>query len=679
MMNTVTSIMNRILHIRRFNMLILDYLKGLLFVIYFLTMIYMIGTAFTKYESAPARLIVGYIIHVVILAIPGIVVQTLKFNWRIFFYYTIVADIICIIISIIFLKKRKIHLFEGSILKFFENYWFIIFITIILVLMVCFQNVSLWENGSADDGYYLVKIFQFPFAKNPYDLQMQTGVHLLQKTFDIRNFSTFEIEDSVYLYLTAIPSTLFARLFLAFINYFIFTCSIYCFAEKVTSILGFNIKKKNLQYFTVITVLLCFNTDVLARNHIIELRDHWIINRFMYFGSALAKSCTLLWTSILLIDNKKPTIKLAIEYAIISFVLLTRSTTALPLLIVSLIVYFLIYFWNSKKAFVFFTVFLFVLSGIIKDNASGLSKHFFDGAGYYNYLSNNTQSFVFIIPLAFILIYLYLKKSHCQIVKSSIFIISIILFFILDPINNITEFSSQYFFVFNRGLASAILLMITYACIIFGCIISTSLLKYKKVYSLRSFFTALLALIIALSSLTLQKGSPRAVLHEGRVFLHNPLFTISTVPNLAKVLDSLQNNQNKPMVSLLPATIWKPYYMDKRVHEGDLNETTPHIASAIRQFVPNIISLTPYWYSVQSDDPIYAKLSKKELASYNEFLTSKNPKTETITKFKNLLDHYPINCIVVWYSESCPYLENFGFKRYKVLKDENVTLYIYYR
>ena len=132
----------------------MEYIKGIIYVIIYLIIPFLVGTAFTKQKSAPSRTVSGYILYTIITGFFGVITQMFKFDWKIYYWFVIILDIFLIVSSVYIIIKKKKDLFEGSLKTFIKRYWFLIFVSVIAITMVTFQNAQLWSNNESDDSYY---------------------------------------------------------------------------------------------------------------------------------------------------------------------------------------------------------------------------------------------------------------------------------------------------------------------------------------------------------------------------------------------------------------------------------------------------------------------------------------------------------------------------------------------
>ena len=111
-----------------------SYLTGLLFIIFYVLFMYLIGSAFYKKEgSYPSHFIVGYLIFSFFVAIGGIPIQILNLPWLVFVGYMIIVYVGLAVWSIRRLEKANKKIIDTSKIKdFIKNQWFIVALALLL-------------------------------------------------------------------------------------------------------------------------------------------------------------------------------------------------------------------------------------------------------------------------------------------------------------------------------------------------------------------------------------------------------------------------------------------------------------------------------------------------------------------------------------------------------------------
>lgn len=640
-----------------------DYLKGIIFVIFHITLMLLIGTAIKNEKSAPVRIIIGYIFYNVIIGVFGIFLQFFQLPWKIYYYFVILVNVALLILSAIVIRRKHYAIFEDGPSHFIKKYWFVLFVALCAIATVSFYNIELWHNNTTDDAYYLVKMAALPYVKNPYNIYISTGTPATFNRFDIRNFNVFELEASVYIYILKIIPTLFARCFLAFINYFVYSCTIYMFAEKLAEKGNVKLNKNYLQYACAVMILFCFDTARLSWHHIIDVRDGWAINHAMYFSSALVRAVGIIWLIVPLIDLKKITIKSIVIFVLISFVLLVKSTVILPVIFIVACSYLLYYLLKKNlKLGILFAIIVFGFGIIIDKNI--ITLFYFDRMNNgINYFQNNMLS-VFTIPflLAIIFISIY-KWNNYQ--SFSIFLLNMCLFFVVKPLHTLVMMFSIYGFVADRSVSTLWMYVIVYG----GILLLLEILDFIKNYKIRHIVPILLislSICYCLASGFIITRSLPNMKKEIHTFINNKYYVAQFEIDLGKQLNELSKKEQEPIVCYAPQYVYL-YQSNHKIRFSNRYDI-PSIAlgGTIRQFAPNVV--VPYPRAETSD-------------SYNAYMKFiQQPNNDNYLKLKEKLENTNINCLIAYNNGEDEYLRRFGFKPYgEPVKSEYANLVIYYK
>lgn len=642
----------------------MNYCKAILFIIGYLTIIYIIGTAIGAKYSAPRRFIYGYLLNTFIVSAAGIITQMFAINWYIYYYFVLIVDLLMLIASIYKIRRDGIILFDGGFRSFVSNYWFLILVALIATSLVAIYNFELWDNNTTDDAYYLARMAYFPYIKNPYSIDPTTGFPSVHKIIDLRNFTSFEIEASVYIYFLKIYSTLFARGVMSFINYFIFSVSIYAFVEKVIEVSGLEVRRQNIQYYSIIMLLLCFETAQPAIHGIIDIRDGWMINHAMYFGASLIRSVGFIWLLIPVLEFEEDKKKSILLFVIMAFVLLAKSTVVIPIIAVAGIVGLAYHLIVMKDKRILIYAVLLILFGFLLGNKWQNSLTNYTDGVYYNHLYDNLTSPIIIIFEACILFIAFLRRK--KYLKTNILFALICIMFIIPPLNNIIEKTSVYAFVDKRAVSAFTMLIVLYACILVLNEVFTSITSISKNVLVRNISFTLLSMLIGLSSALTVDRSLNNIKQDLIVFKNNRYLAPSFIIDLADDLNEISMQTHKKITILTPQFVSAQQDYHQRWYNR--KKETPNIALAgsIRQFAPTV--RVPFARNV--DDTLFEK--------YSAFLFYPNEKN--FNTFIHAQRESKVNCIVMWNKKGDKLLKDNGFKRYKhKVSSQYCILYIYYK
>lgn len=635
------------------------YIKGILFIIGYIFFNYLIGTALLpKSKSAPKRFVVGYICFAAIIAIGGIPIQLLNLTWNMFFIYFLVITIFFIIFSIYRIYKKKIKLFNGDFYGFIKQYWFLFFLTIILVILAATNLDWYWLNNCLDDGYYLNRMATLPFINQPFAVTPGTGLLGNVSFTNSYNYNVFELEASVYIYLLNILPTFFARFCLAFINYFLFACVSYCLFEKINNVGKFDLDKNVLQYLTLYIIIFSFNYDLCKFYNLHQLQDGWQNASAMYYGSSIVRSMGIMMLITPFIDKNKLKIKDVFSFGIISLVLMSKSSIALPVIVISaLSIICLNLLKNSKtrKVSLIFIALMIGFSFVLGDN-QGMAQV------YRNQFFSNIKSIIILCSIILICITLFLYGKSILLEVCG-YIALLFGFTLLEPINNIFEKFSIFNFVacrFLTGIFIFVIMLATFCIVVFvKKIMNTAKMKYY----VKNTLAVTLSIVLFFSGLLLQSNfSFRNLNNRIVTFKNNKYFAPQSVIFLGDCLENLAKEKNEKLYAVMPEGI-------------EVEGITYSLAISIRQFSPSTVSLSAYNRYPGTVEKEFQDYSADNQKVFDDFSVNKSRKN--IRKFKEVLDKYPINCVITL-NDFDNEMGNLGMKKYTGISYQN-SYYIYYR
>lgn len=636
----------------------IEYFKGIFFLISYIFLMYIFGTALiSNDETAPKRFVVGYISFAAIIAVVGIPIQLLALSWKIFMCFLCILIIGTLIFSIYNIYKQKKQLFYGNLKEFIKKYWFLILIPVLLVIIssICFDWY--WLNNCLDDGYYVNRIATLPYIKNPFATIPGTGLLNNVSFANSYNYNVFELEASVYVYLLNIVPTLFARCFLATINYFLFGCVLYCFFDKIITIGKFNISEYMIQYLTTIMLLFSFNYNLSSVYNILKLQDGWQNITAMYYGSSIVRNMGILILITPLLDSDKLDIKKFFWFCVSALMLMSKSSIALPFIVIIAITYCLIYFLKSRNIFGLIAIIaLLLLGGIILHGNAGMA------AAYRGVVKNNLLTKTLIISIILIIITLLLEKSPI-LFECGEYIIIMGVLTLVEPINNIFEKFSIYDFVACRFSTGIFVMMIAMGMLCIIILISHISIVCKLPYILKTCIILSCSVFLTFYSLLMQTGFSISNLEQRfEILRENKYFSPQSLVILGETLEKLSNESDNKIYALMPEGV-------------GVYGVNCSLAISIRQFAPSIVSLSAYTRYPGTCEKDFLDYDGNNQRVYDEFVTTKSDKS--VEALENILEKYPINCIVT-ISPFSKEMKELGFKKYNAISNQN-SYYIYYR
>ena len=522
----------------------MNYLKGIVWIIIFSFYLFTIGTAIFPKKKAPYRFIAGYIVYLSASAIVGIPLQVFNGEWKIFYYYEIIFLSISFLLSIIWIFKRKIDLFEKGMIS---HYWFVFLPAIAMIFISLFYNHYYWFNEATDGGFYLTRIATLPYIKNPFITNSSVGNIAYPKLLDVYNYSVFELNASFFVYLLDMIPTLFARGFLSLFNYFLFSCSIYCLADYINSQLKKPVEDYYLQYASVSLLIFGFCARQILDILGIYFYSGWAMNVAMYYGSMVVRSCGMIWLIISLLEEKSFSIRSLSVYLITAFALISLSPTSLPYSISIFLCGIFINLLKEKRYLLFVYIIILVIMSLLIGNNTHADKD------VHYIISLNIKT---ILPFLMALGIAYLLYHYQELQNILFYSIGICLFCILPPFNYIIKRVSVYGFVMARFISSYYMFSILISLI--GCLF----IFYHLIMKLRfhkvmiSCLSVILMIAVSITAISLKVDySQTTVLDELRLFLKHRYFAADSVIKMSQRINQLDIKKDQNFVVLAPVYV----------------------------------------------------------------------------------------------------------------------------
>lgn len=299
-------------------------------------------------ESLSLNTITGFIIFFFISFIIGIPLQYLHASWNLFFYTLLV---IYVLIFIFCFKKtyNNVYAFYGkvkllnsrNIIAFAKNNWLLVVFVLLFTLVSTANNMSLYQFNY-DDYYYVGKIVNSVGTPALLNEDFYNGILLPSGTIDIpRICNTYEITYGFLASLFHINVTFFCKVGMVIHNYIITVIVMKHLAALFIK------NKSKAQYiilpFFVLLIshgyLMEHGIDILSHNFKIRSYDLWQFQTAIWYGGSIVRvlSIPILLIYSLPLVKGKINIRNFSFIAIISCVMISFTTGALPIIIFSAI------------------------------------------------------------------------------------------------------------------------------------------------------------------------------------------------------------------------------------------------------------------------------------------------------------------------------------------------------
>ncbi|MBR3049357.1 MAG: hypothetical protein IKG58_02195 [Bacilli bacterium] len=627
----------------------IDYLICSIFLVLFISFIYLFGTALQKKETVLYRFIIGYIVYSFFVAVAGVITQVLKINYFIFFLYMILLILGILTFSIYKIKKDKIKVFPDGKLEVLKNYWFIIVIVGVLTVTSLGIIEYLWLGNHQDDGYYVNRVATYATKGNIYNQTVATG--LPDKSIDTYALNTWEIESSVFVRILHVSPTIYLKFALATFNYLLVCVLLVLFAERL-----FGNKRKRKRYYQLLPlVLLVLGLETTGLNrYIIFLQDSWQFNAAMFYGSCLVRVAGLLFLMIHFIGEQKLSWRLILLEFLTSVVLISKSTIAIPIIGISILSYlivFLLYRCKKKIRLLVIPLIVFIIiASIALKNIAVLDNTII------SQILLNKKSILIYISIVTVLCGFIYRNKEVNIINT--FLILVALFMVLNPINDITENLSMYAFVEARMLA-CIVQTIMICAFIYASVFLFNIIKKDIILKIGYLLVILLLFFGIYLSYT---GKYKGTLFRYKILYKNPYLLPNGTINLANKLEDLYKKDKKTLNVIAPEGMVPD---EKYIH---------CVAVLLRSYAPDINVITAIGrYGVKKGND-FSKYTTDDTKKYYDYLTDEN-NTDYINEFNKVLKEFPINCIVT--SKKLKNPNNINYKYYDKACD-NDKRYCYY-
>lgn len=634
-------------------MVIINYLITVIFFILLGLIYFLLGTAIVKdnQKLETTKVIVGLMVHTFLLSIVGIVFQVLKLQWKLYFVFTIIWTLCCVVYSVYIIRKRNLRLFYNGVDGFVKKYWFFIILLGIFSLTVLCNAGRMWSDNLTDDGYYLVRIANLPYMKHTFSCDVTTGFSI--SGINSYTLNTWELEASVYLFITHVLPTVFVRFGMSIFNFFLILCGLHSLIGRMVHYYDINKDENNYQYYCFLLIPILFAMTMLSKSLLsLDLEDTWKNTTAMFYGSSLVRLLLPLVFMDLFYSIKQIGLKEIMISVVLSVVFVSRSTVAIPLIFLMVITYIFMLLIKNKKyviALVTFALLLFI--SILLNNVKNVADY------SISRISNNfTSVFTIIMFIAFIILILLKKEKRYIFVFIALFVTYAFAYF--EPINNIYEKICNYGFVTGRVLYSVYFMMY----ILVTLLISLNIFKRKTLYI--KILTVVFMVICSASVILTQNIYGDVVEINGTqtggtgikksvtTINNNKALTPDSTINVGKKLHELELKTDKRL-KVITTFDWQS--IDGYAH---------YPALTYRSYAYNIYNYTAL-FRVGNDSDQYTWNEHVSICSF-----ANNPNEETYNAVKNVLNRMQFDCIVSNNKNIQDYLAN-DYYLYDTVVDNN--------
>lgn len=630
-----------------------SYLAGLLFIIFYVLFMYLIGSACYKKEgSYPSHFIVGYLIFSFFVAIGGIPIQILNLPWLVFVGYMIIVYVLLAVWSIRRLDKVNKKIIDTSKIKdFIKNQWFIVFLSLLLVIIASTNIEYIWMNNCMDDGYYLGWVSGVPYGINGFHTNPSTGyASSLSDMFSYLLNTTYS-EYGFYVFILNIRTTVFCRIFMAFFNYFLYGMVITQLAEVLLRN-NSDIKKSQFQFFSSIIFLFSIISFYYNGNGILKIQDSWQLNTAMYYGSNIVRTCGIFLLTIFYID-KKLDWKMVIGVIGIGIALISKSSIALPVIILVSVSFLLSYLLFEEGKHYRLYALMIILAYLLVCMIVGNHPHI-SGLADAQFFTNLHHYISFWVIVIFFFSAYFLKNKAIN--KMNTMMIFILVLMLVNPFDNVFEFSSQYGFVAARMMANYLYSMTVLAFIYFVVLLIKCFSSFKftncVIYILTS--VLLISLFFQWSQRLESYKQMKKIDSTVQIVKDNRYIIPMSTQLLGDVLEQRYQETKHVNVVMMPEAAM-------------VNNEMHSVAIILRTVSPHSISLSATGRYGKDRVGDYQSFSQKD--EFNLYDFQAHPTDKTYHRLSKSLNDANVNCLVVNTMNFSSYFEEDGFYLYRGIAD----------
>lgn len=640
-------------------MCIYNYIVCAVFWLLFTLMLLAVGKQLCKKDTFSESLVWGYLCYSFPVAVGGMVVQIFNLPWICFATFVAVLWLVLVLLLVASVRKAPFCLSRKIIQEYVKNNWAIYLTMIILVGLTLLYYAGFWLGNHQDDGYYITKVATLPYGQTGGNFMYPLGVE--GNGFNSYIVNTWEIEASVYVKLLNVEATLYLRLFQSVFMFFLYLNLIKVFIGKIVKKLSITIKESLLQLPVVIVVLFNMHYLFLSDTYFFRLRDMFMVNTGMFLGSSIVKMAGIFFLLFEFIDREKITKKSVILVGVISVMLVSKSTIALPIIIITTLAFLgshLLFDAGRKGKYCLCLLgSVYVAVAMILPNQGEIQKD------VYGDVTDILDSPVFWICLI-IFAGSFLLRSQI-IFRINMIICTWVLLAVTPQINDVFEFFSIYDFVGGRAVASFV-----YFFVVLNTVYLMIILSYLrvKIWYVRMVYIGLAMGFTITALVGFERFGGGLLLDQPRmegnirtslaVIKNNPFFIPDSTRKLGEKLNDLSNDSEESLCVVTPKMVTR---------DGALHP----LSTMLRVYAPKVVVASAADRYPTNDGSALSKYEQNEFENFDQY-----PSDEAARMFWEEIREIDINCIVVQNKECGKWLKEKGYSLYGEVSG---LYYIWYR
>jgi hypothetical protein len=600
-----------------------------------------------KTKSTSFYFVTGYLAYSFTVAVAGIVIQILNMPWNVFAIFMAILWFVILAALIVGRNKSQKMPWKIILWNYIKDNWVLLSVCIFLSGMLFFYYNAFWYGNHLDDGYYITKVATMPYNTTGFRTNYSVGD--LHASIDSYIFNTWELEASFYVRILNVKATLFLRLFQSAFQYFLFLNCLKLFAEQIFAKLAAGTKIRGAQFVAVIALLFGGFYLYLQDTNLFFVRDMFQFNSAMFYGSSITKTLSILLLLVFVVEIGRIDIKTMMFFSVVACVLISKSSIALPLIIITTFAYLeisLLFHYKEKGKIVALLLgLIYVLTGIFMQGNGDFQEE------VYKYVLLAVKSPIMIVCTVVFIFSFFWKEQ--TIIKLNCIMLICMGTMVIPQVNDIFETLSVYRFVTGRAWATwAYTYVIINFIYLYGMLYKC--LKNKKMIKALYLTSGIILIVsdaVAFDSyggelFATEEPVDANIKYNLKTILENPYFIPGSTIQLGEELEKLSEKKAGKLSVVLPEGV-------------SMNGTVHNLAVQIRTFAPNIVVLSAinrYRVDKGSDLEGYSQ------EYYDKFVA--DPSDETSSFLEKELKKYGVNCVVVNKAECEPYLREMGYRLY---------------
>ena len=641
------------------------YLKGTIWLLLFVLLCYECGDLFCRKDrSGPYKIMYGYLGISLVSAVLALPIRLTNGEWAQYRFLMYVWLAILIAVIIWNRIKHPVKITREDVIQFFRNYGIFIILTATAVLFAELHFRQFWCGNHSDDGFYISQLTSFTMSPHPFEIQPSSGI---RSAFVIDSYAinTMTMEQAFWCEMLQLYTTLFTRLFYNVFGIVLFACTVYSCTEVIFQLHGgIQFRKSAIQFSAILIPILLTCEMALHFMNLFDGYDVWQNTTAMFYGSSVVRMCGFAYLLLPFIERLEFNWKIVFQVLCISFFLITRSTIAIPMILVTAIGYFGCWIClKTRRGFLKLAVLyaLILIVGLMLPSlVSVIDVHQIEAETWTLY---KTWQKLLVVGAQIGLVASILFRRK-RILWLDFILVLIGVLIIIPGMNGLAATASVFPFVLWRVITGYLYFLI---------IVSTSyglLFLFLKESWMRVGTVISIGLSLASVGLSVygyrnyggaagnipSGTAPQSIRESFNVLANNPAYLQEEIMETGRLINSLSQSGTQP-VALTPVFV-----------DGDGNMEVLSLLLKTEKSDSIILSSTIRW--PEKNDPLYSEFSNLDQNAYHDFIF--HPGWQTLADLQPIIERFGVNTLVLPYSEDYTELLNsIGFTQYGIAYNGN--------